>query len=118
DPGRTGNLNDPAYRDALIAYWGSQPGANPSVKNDPNYWRTAAPKFNGDVNEFIRRMMLAEGAPEGGVAPGGGGGSNGLDPSIADFFRTQTANLAAQQARDAEIRAIIRQRLALAQQPI
>ncbi len=119
DPGRAGNLNDPAYRDALIAYWGSQPGANPSVKNDPNYWRTVAPKFNGDVNEYIRRMMLAEGAPEGGGAPPPPPpGGNGTDPNISDFFKTQADAIRAQQARDAEIRKIIMERLALAGQPV
>lgn len=75
-----GSINDPTYLSQLVAYYGNQPGVNPSVKNDPNYWIGAAPRFGGDEAEFIRRMMTAEGPPEGSTGgsnvPTGGGTSD------------------------------------------
>ncbi len=107
----------------------TMPGVNPSVGGDPGYWKRRFRETGGitaaNRQWWETKMRQPEGAPEGGGGPpppaaggGGGGGSQGLDPSISAFFNAQTANLAAQQARDAEIRAIIRSRLALAQQPV
>lgn len=71
-----GSINDPAYLSQLVAYYGTQPGSNPSVSRDPNYWIGAAPRFGGDEAEFIRRMMSPEGPPEGGTASAGGGAAS------------------------------------------
>lgn len=69
-----GALSDPAYVDQLLAYWGNQPGVNPSVKNDPNYWRQriASGAFGNDQGYLTGRFMTPEGAPEGA---GGGQGA-------------------------------------------
>lgn len=69
-----GSINDPAYLDQLLAYYGQQPGVNPSVTNDPGYWRGAvgSGRFKGDENYLIQRFFQPEGAPEGGGQQGGG----------------------------------------------
>lgn len=66
-----GNLTDPGYAAQLVAYWGNQPGVNPSVKTDPNYWigRFTSGAFKNDQAYAIQRMMQPEGAPEGAGAP-------------------------------------------------
>lgn len=111
---------DPA---TVVADWMAH--NNPQGHTDPAYWLRRFTETGGlraDNLEYWKgRFMEAPGTHvEGGggapTAPSAGG--NGLDPSISDFFRTQTASLAAQQQRDAEIRAIIRTRLASAQQPV
>lgn len=79
-----GNLKDPAYVDQLLAYWGSQPGVNPSVANDPNYWRNKilSGELGGDENYIIGKFRTPEGAPAGGAGGGGtsttGSGSGGF----------------------------------------
>lgn len=68
-----GNINDPAYLDSLLSYYGSQPGVNPSVKNDPGYWKQAVSsgRFNGDENYLIQRFFQPEGPAEGGTGQTG-----------------------------------------------
>lgn len=82
-----GNINDPAYLDQLLAYYGQQPGVNPSVTNDPGYWRqaVASGRFNGDEGYLIQRFMQPEGAPEGST---GGSGGTGPDQSSLSSFLT------------------------------
>lgn len=65
-----GNLSDPAYAKQFVDYYGTQPGVNPSVKSDPNYWvsRFTSGAFGNDQAYAISRMMQAEGAPEGASA--------------------------------------------------
>lgn len=68
----TYNPKDPASVDAYIAYMQQQPGVNPSVINDPGYWRQkmlADPNSGGglgpDANYVKQKMMTPEGAPAG-----------------------------------------------------
>lgn len=63
-----GALTDPAYAARYVAWAGTQPGVNPSVKNDPNYWigRFTSGAFGNDQEYALQRMMQAEGPPEGG----------------------------------------------------
>lgn len=70
-PPSGGNLSDPNYAAQFVAYWGNQPGVNPSVKNDPGYWvgRFTSGAFGNDQQYAIARMMQAEGAPEGASTP-------------------------------------------------
>lgn len=65
-----GSLTDPNFASQLVAWAGQQPGVNPSVRNDPNYWigRFTSGAFGNDQNYAIQRMMQAEGAPEGAGA--------------------------------------------------
>lgn len=72
NPGTTGNLSDPAYVSKLIAYYAAQPGADPSLKNDPNYWsqKMLSGTFGSDPNYAVHKMV--NGWKE---APGGGFGS-------------------------------------------
>lgn len=62
-----GNLKDPTYVDALIAYWAGQPGANPSLSRDPNYWRNKilSGELGPDEKYIISKFLLPEGAPAG-----------------------------------------------------
>lgn len=73
-----GNINDPSYLDQLLAYYGRMPGANPSVANDPDYWRqaVASGRFKGDENYLIQRFMTPEGPPEGTASSSTGGDSS------------------------------------------
>lgn len=84
-----GSLSDPAYVDKLIAYYGQQPGVNPSVKNDPNYWRQQilSGHFQNDEAYLISRFMQPEGAPEGST--GGGAGGNFDLQSFMDMINQQ-----------------------------
>lgn len=85
-----GSLSDPAYVKQLIAWASKQPGVNPSVINDPNYWSGAVSHFNGDEAYFIKRMFT----PEGGADSGGNLGdlSKGglLDPFTEPFNAPDT----------------------------
>lgn len=81
-----GNLSDPSYASQFVTWAASQPGVNPSVKNDPGYWigRFTSGAFGNDQNYALSRMMQAEGAPESGApaaagAPGAAGGAGGID---------------------------------------
>lgn len=64
-----GLLTDPAYAAQYVAWAGTQPGVNPSVKNDPGYWigRFTSGAFGNDQEYALQRMMQAEGAP---IVPG------------------------------------------------
>lgn len=66
-----GALTDPGFASQFVAWWGNQPGVNPSVKNDPNYWigRFTSGAFGNDQQYAIARMMQAEGPPEAARAP-------------------------------------------------
>jgi len=67
------NFKDAASVDAYLAWAAQQPGVNPSVKNDPGYWRQKllSGELGTDEAYVLQRMMQAEGAPAG--APGTGG---------------------------------------------
>lgn len=62
-----GSLTDANYAASLVAWAAKQPGVNPSVQNDPNYWigRFTSGAFGNDQDYAVQRMMQAEGAPEG-----------------------------------------------------
>lgn len=76
-PPSGGNLSDPGYAAQFVAYWGAQPGANPSVKNDPNYWigRFTSGAFGNDQQYAVQRMLMPEGPPEAAGAPAPTGGA-------------------------------------------
>lgn len=78
-PPTNGNLTDPNFAAQFVAWWGSQPGVNPSVKNDPGYWigRFTSGAFGNDQNYAIARMKQAEGPPEGAMA-GGASATSGV----------------------------------------
>lgn len=79
-----GNLTDPNYAASYVAWAGTQPGVNPSVKNDPGYWigRFTSGAFGNDQEYALQRMMQAEGAPEaaGAAASGAAGSTSGTNP--------------------------------------
>lgn len=84
-----GNLKDPAYVDALIAWWAKQPGANPSLTNDPGYWRQQilSGHLGTDENFITGRFTQPEGAPAGGGGlPGGFGTLGGLLAPFTESF--------------------------------
>lgn len=62
------NIYDPASVDAYIAWMGQQPGVNPSVRNDPGYWRqqVMSGHLGRDEGYVSQRMFQPEGAPAGG----------------------------------------------------
>lgn len=63
-----GKISDRAYLDKLIAWAQQQEGVNPSVKNDPDYWRRRVSEgaFGEDEEYLVKRFMQAEGKPESG----------------------------------------------------
>jgi hypothetical protein len=67
------NLKDPTQVAQLVAYYATQKGANPSLKNDPNYWiqKITSGELGSDPNYIISKFMLPEGstAGTGTVAP-------------------------------------------------
>lgn len=65
-----GNLKDPKYAEALVSYFANQPGANPSLKNDPNYWITRMGQVGGDQGYWEGRFMQPEGTPDPSQPPG------------------------------------------------
>lgn len=91
-----GSLTDPSFAAQYVAWAGTQPGVNPSVKNDPNYWigRFTSGAFGNDQNYALARMMQAEGPPEGAGAPRAstpiGAGTTSLNPG---GFHTGTPSL-------------------------
>lgn len=84
-PPSGGALTDPNFAQQFVAYWGSQPGANPSVKGDPAYWvgRFTSGAFGNDQQYAIQRMMQAEGPPEGA--------SQGAPATTGGQLQTQTS---------------------------
>lgn len=66
DPGVTGNLSDPNYRSQLISYWASQPGTDPSLRNDPGYWDSRMSQVGGDPNYWIARFKMTPGLGDSG----------------------------------------------------
>jgi hypothetical protein len=69
-----------------VAWAGTQPGVNPSVKNDPNYWigRFTSGAFGNDQDYALSRMMQAEGAPEG--SSGTPANAPGDNSALSDFL--------------------------------
>jgi hypothetical protein len=65
-----GNSFDPNYISQAIQYWSTLPGANPSLKNDPNFWQNAItgygrPGLSPDNFSYWQNLaMRPEGAPE------------------------------------------------------
>jgi hypothetical protein len=62
-----GNLSDPNYASRLVQYYATQPGANPSLRNDPNYWinKITSGALGSDPNYIVSKFMQPEGAPAG-----------------------------------------------------
>lgn len=70
------NVNDPNSVDAYIKYMASQPGADPSLTNDPNYWKNLvlSGQLGTDPGYIAGKMMNAwKGGSGGGSAYGSGG---------------------------------------------
>lgn len=76
------NASDPASRAAFIKYYANQPGANPSLTNDPGYWdsKIASGELGSDPNYIISKFMTPEGAPAGGSL-----GSFGPPPAFTPY---------------------------------
>lgn len=99
-----GGLKDPSYVDALIASWANKPGANPSLRNDPNYWKQKilSGELGTDEGYITSKFMLPEGAPagssgggSGGAASGSGGGTGFADPAYQALNALAQARIAA-----------------------
>lgn len=60
-----GNLRDPAYAKSLVDYYATQPGVNPSLKRDPNYWigKITSGELGSDESYIVKRFMQPEGPP-------------------------------------------------------
>ena len=82
-----GNLRDPAYARQLVAYWATQPGANPSLGRDPDYWinKITSGELGTDENYIIQKFKTPEGAPAG--SGGGPGGMGNLPPGFQSVAR-------------------------------
>lgn len=77
-PPTGGKYSDPAYAASVVSYYANQPGANPSLKNDPNYWiqKITSGALGQDQGYWVSKFMTPEGAPAGG-GPGGASGGAG-----------------------------------------
>lgn len=112
-----GSLTDPAYAAQYVAWAATQPGVNPSVKNDPNYWigKFTSGAFGNDQEYALKRMMQAEGAPESGAPR--------ASVSAPSAFTATGASAGQQQGlwnQDfvTKIRSLLMQRLSAAGQPV
>jgi hypothetical protein len=103
------NSKDPASVDAYLDYMAQQPGVNPSVINDRNYWRQkmlADPDTGGglgpDANYVKQKMMTPEGAPAGSTGGGGFGGAYGGAGGALGTAMGQQANVMGRYANFAD----------------
>lgn len=62
-----GNFRDPTFAAQYVSYMANQPGSNPSLKNDPNYWigKLTSGELGSDESWIANKMMQPEGAPAG-----------------------------------------------------
>ncbi len=102
-PPTGGDLRDPAYAAKVVAYYATQPGANPSLARDPQYWigKITSGELGTDMNYIIGKFNTPEGAPAGqGGSLGSLGGQNsqGFGGYIAPFTDQFSAPTAAQAA--------------------
>lgn len=76
------NISDPASVAAYVTWWGQQPGVNPSVARDPNYWigKISSGELGSDPGYISGKFMAPEGAPSGG---GGSMADLGAFPTLA-----------------------------------
>lgn len=67
-PPHGGNLKDPAYVSQLIAYYASLPGADPSLKTNPDYWsqKVLSGELGGDEAYIIDKFQNAWKTPASG----------------------------------------------------
>lgn len=77
--------------DAYISWMQQQPGVNPSVKNDPGYWKqkmmadTNAGGLGPDANYVKQKMMTPEGAPAGAAGQGMQGPGGIVGGTLGDY---------------------------------
>lgn len=73
---------DPNYIRLIVKSWGQQPGVNPSIINDPDYWVQAITNSGGlgptNLAYWQMRSMQPEGAPAGSTGTGSIGGGAGI----------------------------------------
>ena len=88
-----GALTDPGFAARYVAWAGTQPGVNPSVKTDPGYWigRFTSGAFKNDQEYALTRMMQAEGPPEGSQPNTAPRGSSPGAPMASPFGAQATA---------------------------
>lgn len=81
----SGNFSDPAYAAQFVQHYASQPGANPSLARDPNYWigKITSGELGADPKYIVSKFMLPEGAPAGAKAPTGGTFGSLVAPRMA-----------------------------------
>ncbi len=95
------NRQDPASVAAYVQYYANQPGANPSLARDPQYWigKISSGELGDDPNYIVGKFMQPEGAPAGqGGSLGSLGGQNptGFGGYLAPFTDQFSAPTAAQ----------------------
>ena len=90
------NRNDPASVAAYVKWYSTQPGANPSLANDPNYWigKISSGELGEDPAYIVQKFMLPEGAQSGGgnqFAGFGGGSTTGFGAPPAPYASNPNA---------------------------
>ncbi len=83
-----GNLRDPDYATQFVNYWSAQPGVNPSLARDPNYWvqKITSGELGADENYIVSKFMTPEGAPMGSGGGGGGQSQWKADPRTDELY--------------------------------
>lgn len=114
-----GTLTDPGYAAQYVAWAGTQPGVNPSVNSDPNYWisRFTSGAFGNDQDYALQRMMQAEGAPEGSQAAAAAPGAASVAGGAPIAYGTG-AVAPVESEFTKYLRELIKSRLASAQTPV
>lgn len=78
-----GSIRDPNYARQLISYYAQQPGADPSLASNPDYWvqKMTSGEFGDDQSYAEHKMQTAF-----HDAPGGGGGSSAMGSVYAPSY--------------------------------
>lgn len=78
-----GNFSDPSFAAQVVAWGASQPGSDPSLANDPNYWiqKISSGEFGTDPTYIANKMATAW--------KSGASGSNGSATPAAPYVPGQ-----------------------------
>src|ERR1051326_2641220 len=106
--------NNSAILQHIADFAAAHPNANPSIRNDPNYWATRImqthPDGNIDWGYWESRMLQPEGPPEGAIGANVGGLLRGTgDSQLAQLMQQQLALQQQQMQQQQQMRDQFRQ---------
>lgn len=125
-----GLSTDPNYIKGILSSWAGNPGANPSVANDPDYWVTQITNDGGLGDSNLAYWENLAMTPEGGRSDGGTSTAPTAGTAPADTASAATNSLlqsileqeqsqqAANQQQQAQVWGEIQNQLGTASQPV